>query len=99
MRASQEQTNDAVRVNLLHRLPPRSLPLPTDLDELVVADADDEDVETLILFYLSVQPRTRLPKPRRLRFRLTEDSNISQMSWRQLKQNFRLVNAALPRWK
>jgi hypothetical protein len=97
MVTSQEQAGDAVRVNMLHRLPPRSLPLPTDLDELVVADAGDEDVETLIFFYRSVQPRTRLPRPGRLRFRLTEDSSVSQMSWRQLKQNFRFVSAALPR--
>ena len=97
MGASQEQAGDAVRVNMLHRLPPRSLPLPTDLDELVVADAGDEDVEMLIFFYRSVQPRTRLPKPGRLRFRLTEDSSVSQMSWRQLRQNFKFVNAAQPR--
>jgi hypothetical protein len=97
MGASQEQAGDAVRVNMLHRLPPRSLPLPTDLDELVVADVGDEDVEMLIFYYRSAQPRTRLPRPGRLRFRLTEDSSVSQMSWRQLKQNFRLVSAARPR--
>jgi hypothetical protein len=99
MGESQEQTGDAVRVNLLYRLPPRSVPLPTDLDELVVADAEDEDVETLIFFYRSVQPRTNLPKPKRLRFRLTKDSNVSQMSWRQLNQNFWFISAALPRRK
>jgi hypothetical protein len=99
MAASQEQTGDAVRVNLLHCLPPQSLPLPADLDELVVADTEDEDVETLIFFYRSVQPQTSLPKPKRLRFRLTEDSNVSQMSWRQLNRNFRFVSAALPRHK
>jgi hypothetical protein len=97
MVASQEQVGDVVRVNMLHRLPPRSLPLPTEMDELIVADAGDEDVETLILVYRRAQPRPRLPRPGRLRFRLTEDSSVSQMSWRQLKQNFRFVSTALPR--
>ncbi|HEY0171062.1 MAG TPA: hypothetical protein VGB98_08560 [Pyrinomonadaceae bacterium] len=99
MGANHEQAGDAVRVNLLHRLPPLSLPLPADLDELVVAHAGDEGVETFIFFYRGAQPRTRLPRPGRLRFRLTEDSSISQMSWRQLKRNFRYVSAAAPRRK
>lgn len=97
MKAGQERSGDAVRVNMLRRLPPRPLPLPADLDELVVAAAEDEHVETLILIYRGVQPRTSLPKPKRLRFRLTDDSTVSQMGWRQLSRNFRFVSAALPR--
>lgn len=91
MSASQEQAGDVVKVNMLHRLPPRSLPLPIDLEELVVADAEDEVVETLIFLYRSQQPQTDLPKPKRLRCRLTRNSTVSQMSRRQLKKNFSLV--------
>jgi hypothetical protein len=94
MGESQEQMGDAVRVNMLHRLAPHSLSLPTDLDELVVADAEDEDVETLIFIYRKEQPRTDLPKPKRLRCRLTGNSTVSQMGQRQLKRNFWLMRAA-----
>lgn len=90
MSASQEQAGDVVKINMLHRLPPRSLSLPIDLEELVIAHAEDEDVETLILLYRSNQPRTDLPKPKRLRCRLTRNSTVSQMGRRQLKQNFSL---------
>jgi hypothetical protein len=91
MNASQEQAGEVVKVNLLHRLPPRSLPLPIDLEELVIADVEDEDVETLIFLYRSQQPKTDLPKPKRLRCRLTRNSTVSPISRRQLKQNFSLL--------
>jgi hypothetical protein len=94
MGESQGQAGDVVKVNLLHRLPPRSLSLPTDLDELVVADAEDEDVETLIFLYRREQPRTDLPKPKRLRCHLTGSSTVSLMGQRQLKRNFWLMHTA-----
>lgn len=85
------------RVSRPHRLAANSLPLPADMDELVIGDAGDEEVETFIFLYRGVQPRTRLPRPDRLSFRLTEDSGVSPMSWRQLKQNFRFVSAPVRR--
>ena len=91
MAHSHDQVGNVVRVNMLYRLPPRSESLPIDLDELVVANVEDEDVELLIFFYRSEQPQTELPKPKRLRCRLMGLSNVSQTSRRQLKRHFALV--------
>lgn len=88
MDTSQEQVGDQLKVNMLDRLPPRSLSLPIDLEELVVANVEDDDVEVLILLYRSLQPKTDLPKAKRLRCRLARNSTASQMSRRQLKQSF-----------
>jgi hypothetical protein len=93
MSVSQEQAGQMVKINMLQRLPPMSLSLPIDLDELVIADVDDENVETLILLYRTEQPRTNLPRPKRLRCRLTRNSTISQMGQRQLQQNFWCVRS------
>ena len=90
MTASQEQVGTAVRVNMLFRLPPRSEELPLDLDDLVIANVEDEDVEMLIFFYRARQPQTELPKPKRLRCRLTGHSTVSQLSLRQLRRWFAL---------
>lgn len=92
MSAAQQKVGDAVRVNLLHRLPPGPASLAVDIEEVVVADAEDEEVETLILLYHSVQRTAGLPRARRMRCRLTGNTTISLMGRRQLKQNFRLVN-------
>jgi hypothetical protein len=85
---SQEQVGNQVKVNMLHRLPPRQLTLPIDLEELVIANVEDDDVELLIFLYRSLQPKTDLPKAKRLRCRLARNSTASQMSRRQLKQSF-----------
>jgi len=85
---SQEQVGNHVKVNMLHRLPPRSLSLPIDLEELVIANVEDDDVEILIFLYREQQPKTDLPKAKRLRCRLARNSTASQMSRRQLKQSF-----------
>jgi hypothetical protein len=91
MSAGQEQVGNEVKVNMLHRLPPRSVSLPVDLEELVIADVEDDDVEILILLYRSRQPKTDLPKAKQLRCRLARNSTASQMSRRQLKQSFALM--------
>jgi len=91
MPVSHEQVRNAVRVNLRFRLPPHSELWPTDLDELVIANVDDEDVELLIFCYRSQQPQTELPKPKRLPCRVTGTSAISQISRRQLRRYFSLV--------
>jgi hypothetical protein len=88
MEESQGKSGHVVKVNMLHRLPAKSLALPTDLDELVIADVEDEDVETLIFIYRSKQPQTDLPRPKRLRFHFTGNSNVSLMGRRQLERNF-----------
>lgn len=92
MTTAQQKVGDAVRVNLLQRLPPGPASLSLDLEEVVVADAEDEEVETLILLYHSVQRSGGLPRARRMRCRLTGNTTVSLMGRRQLKQNFRLVN-------
>ena len=67
MSTAQQKVGDAVRVNLLQRLPPGPASLSVDLEEFVVADAEDEEVETLILLYHSVQRTAGLPRARRMR--------------------------------
>lgn len=91
MDASHEQVGEEVKVNMLLRIPPNSLPLAIGLEELVIAQVEDDDVEILILHYRSIHSRAGLPKPKRLPCRLALNSTASQMSRRQLKESFAFV--------